>query len=175
MSADAERVIIFDTTLRDGEQSPGCSMTQPEKLRVARALAELGVDVIEAGFPASFLLPLIRCFESGTNYGYHWEGKFVDELIGISHPSLVYAIADYLGVPSETGSRFTGRGFAMEAKIDAITGLLIAQSLRQSRPMGKALSQWGDMSKKDIMRCSVRRWQGLRPPRGTENAYDPKL
>ena len=43
--------MIFDTTLRDGEQSPGCSMTQPEKLRVARALADLGVDVIEAGFP----------------------------------------------------------------------------------------------------------------------------
>src|SRR6202023_2884094 len=39
--------------LRDGEQSPGCSMTQPEKLRVARSLAELGVDVIEAGFPAA--------------------------------------------------------------------------------------------------------------------------
>ena len=50
---DADRVLIFDTTLRDGEQSPGCSMTQPEKLRVARALAELGVDVIEAGFPAA--------------------------------------------------------------------------------------------------------------------------
>jgi 2-isopropylmalate synthase len=45
--------MIFDTTLRDGEQSPGCSMTRPEKLRVARALAELGVDVIEAGFPAA--------------------------------------------------------------------------------------------------------------------------
>jgi 2-isopropylmalate synthase len=45
------RVLIFDTTLRDGEQSPGCSMTQPEKLRVAKALAELGVDIIEAGFP----------------------------------------------------------------------------------------------------------------------------
>jgi 2-isopropylmalate synthase len=49
----AQRVIIFDTTLRDGEQSPGCSMAQPEKLRVARALADLGVDVIEAGFPAA--------------------------------------------------------------------------------------------------------------------------
>ncbi len=48
-----DRVLIFDTTLRDGEQSPGCSMTQPEKLRVARALAELSVDVIEAGFPAA--------------------------------------------------------------------------------------------------------------------------
>src|SRR6201986_1297202 len=53
MISDPERVLIFDTTLRDGEQSPGCSMTQPEKLRVARALAELGVDVIEAGFPAA--------------------------------------------------------------------------------------------------------------------------
>jgi len=53
MISDPDRVLIFDTTLRDGEQSPGCSMTQPEKLRVARALAELGVDVIEAGFPAA--------------------------------------------------------------------------------------------------------------------------
>ncbi|NIQ97657.1 MAG: 2-isopropylmalate synthase, partial [Desulfuromonadales bacterium] len=44
---------IFDTTLRDGEQAPGCSMTLGEKLRVARALAELKVDVIEAGFPAA--------------------------------------------------------------------------------------------------------------------------
>ena len=48
---DPNRVLIFDTTLRDGEQSPGCSMTLPEKLQMARALAELGVDVIEAGFP----------------------------------------------------------------------------------------------------------------------------
>ena len=53
MVPNPDRVLIFDTTLRDGEQSPGCSMTQPEKLRVARALAELGVDVIEAGFPAA--------------------------------------------------------------------------------------------------------------------------
>jgi 2-isopropylmalate synthase len=53
MAANADRVLIFDTTLRDGEQAPGCSMTGPEKLRVARALAELGVDVIEAGFPAA--------------------------------------------------------------------------------------------------------------------------
>src|SRR5215470_7435226 len=53
MAPQSDRVLIFDTTLRDGEQAPGCSMTKPEKLRVARALAELGVDVIEAGFPAA--------------------------------------------------------------------------------------------------------------------------
>src|SRR5947199_3238056 len=50
-SDNADRVIIFDTTLRDGEQSPGASMTLAEKLEVAHALKELGVDVIEAGFP----------------------------------------------------------------------------------------------------------------------------
>ena len=47
----SDRVYIFDTTLRDGEQSPGCSMTVPEKLRMARKLVELGVDIVEAGFP----------------------------------------------------------------------------------------------------------------------------
>ena len=46
-----DRVIIFDTTLRDGEQSPGASMNLAEKLEMARALRDLGVDVIEAGFP----------------------------------------------------------------------------------------------------------------------------
>jgi 2-isopropylmalate synthase len=45
------RVWIFDTTLGDGEQSPGCSMTVPEKVRVAHKLVELGVDILEAGFP----------------------------------------------------------------------------------------------------------------------------
>lgn len=48
-----ERLIIFDTTMRDGEQSPGASMTREEKLRIARALERLRVDVIEAGFPAA--------------------------------------------------------------------------------------------------------------------------
>ena len=48
---DAIRVIIFDTTLRDGEQSPGASMNLDEKLRIALVLEEMGVDVIEAGFP----------------------------------------------------------------------------------------------------------------------------
>src|SRR5580765_8672686 len=46
-------VRIFDTTLRDGEQSPGFSMNTDEKIRMARQLAKLGVDIIEAGFPIS--------------------------------------------------------------------------------------------------------------------------
>ena len=49
----ADKLIIFDTTLRDGEQSPGASMTKDEKLRIARQLERLKVDVIEAGFAAS--------------------------------------------------------------------------------------------------------------------------
>ena len=51
ITTDPDRVIIFDTTLRDGEQSPGASMNLDEKLTMARALEHLGVDVIEAGFP----------------------------------------------------------------------------------------------------------------------------
>src|SRR5205814_229293 len=47
----SERIRIFDTTLRDGEQSPGCSMDLNEKVRLARKLQALGVDIIEAGFP----------------------------------------------------------------------------------------------------------------------------
>src|SRR6201746_2138709 len=50
MSSD-DRVLIFDTTLRDGEQSPGISLNKAEKLEIAHQLARLGVDIIEAGFP----------------------------------------------------------------------------------------------------------------------------
>src|SRR5947207_12896865 len=51
MTDQSARVIIFDTTLRDGEQAPGFSMDVPAKLTMARALDALGVDIIEAGFP----------------------------------------------------------------------------------------------------------------------------
>ena len=51
MSKDPGRILIFDTTLRDGEQSPGASLNLEEKLAIAHQLARLGVDVIEAGFP----------------------------------------------------------------------------------------------------------------------------
>src|SRR5437870_8470872 len=51
MSEATARIVIFDTTLRDGEQAPGFSMDVPSKLAMARALDALGVDIIEAGFP----------------------------------------------------------------------------------------------------------------------------
>ncbi|HIC66888.1 MAG TPA: 2-isopropylmalate synthase, partial [Paracoccus sp.] len=49
--SDENRVFIFDTTLRDGEQSPGATMSHAEKLEIAQMLDEMGVDIIEAGFP----------------------------------------------------------------------------------------------------------------------------
>ena len=48
--SDSARILFFDTTLRDGEQSPGCTMHADEKLRMAHQLAALGVDILEAGF-----------------------------------------------------------------------------------------------------------------------------
>ncbi len=53
MISKKDRVYIFDTTLRDGEQSPGASMNPAEKMRIARQLEKMGVDVIEAGFPVA--------------------------------------------------------------------------------------------------------------------------
>ena len=50
---NSNQLIIFDTTLRDGEQSPGAAMTKEEKVRIARQLEKLGVNVIEAGFAAA--------------------------------------------------------------------------------------------------------------------------
>src|SRR5215468_5820155 len=49
--SEQDRVVIFDTTLRDGEQCPGATMTHEEKLEVAELLDQMGVDIIEAGFP----------------------------------------------------------------------------------------------------------------------------
>ena len=53
MTKNSNHIKIFDTTLRDGEQSPGASMNIEEKLKIAEALEELRVDIIEAGFPAA--------------------------------------------------------------------------------------------------------------------------
>ena len=62
-----DRVYFFDTTLRDGEQSPGVSLQTPEKIEIAQNLVRLGIDVIEAGFPAAspgdffFLYAVLLC------------------------------------------------------------------------------------------------------------------
>ncbi len=72
----AERVTIFDTTLRDGEQSPGCSMDPRQKLKVAEALARLRVDVIEAGFP----IASPGDFESVRNIAQRIEGPVIAAL-----------------------------------------------------------------------------------------------
>ncbi|MBC7588138.1 MAG: 2-isopropylmalate synthase, partial [Chitinophagaceae bacterium] len=51
--SDCNKVHIFDTTLRDGEQVPGCKLNTKEKIELALALEDLGVDILEAGFPIS--------------------------------------------------------------------------------------------------------------------------
>lgn len=81
-------------------------------------------ELIDAGFPANFLLPLINAFQSGDGFQYYRDERPVSEMIGISHRALIYAIAEHLGVPLGTGSHFTGRGFAMRENIDAIRKIL---------------------------------------------------
>src|SRR5260221_11457371 len=68
-----EKLIIFDTTMRDGEQSPGAMMTLDEKLRIARQLERMRVDVIEAGFPASSNGDF-EAVEAGVRVGYDAQG-----------------------------------------------------------------------------------------------------
>jgi 2-isopropylmalate synthase len=84
----SDRVTIFDTTLRDGEQSCGCSMTVNEKLRMARTLVELGVDVLEAGFPAASEGDL----EAVDRIGREFEGASVAALARC-HPGDIEAAA----------------------------------------------------------------------------------
>ncbi len=81
-------VRIFDTTLRDGEQSPGATMTSAEKVEVARALARLGVDIIEAGFPAASpddFEAVRRIAEEVGNY--HEEGKAPPTICALARAS----------------------------------------------------------------------------------------
>jgi 2-isopropylmalate synthase len=77
-------VRIFDTTLRDGEQSPGATMTSAEKLEVARGLARLGVDVIEAGFPAASPDDLEAVRKIAVEVGNSAEGSPVPVICGLA-------------------------------------------------------------------------------------------
>jgi 2-isopropylmalate synthase len=77
-------VYIFDTTLRDGEQSPGATMTSAEKLELARGLARLGVDVIEAGFPAASPDDLEAVRKIATEVGNSPDGQRVPVICGLA-------------------------------------------------------------------------------------------
>ena len=77
-------VRIFDTTLRDGEQSPGATMTSAEKLEVARMLQRLGVDVIEAGFPAASPDDLAAVQQIAALVGNPTHGEAVPSICGLA-------------------------------------------------------------------------------------------
>src|SRR6184192_4746402 len=79
-----ERVFIFDTTLRDGEQSPGASLTPDQKVAIARQLARLGVDVIEAGFPLSSP----GDFEAVQQIARQVEGPMITALARAARPDI---------------------------------------------------------------------------------------
>ncbi|KAJ8435151.1 hypothetical protein Cgig2_018979 [Carnegiea gigantea] len=83
--ADPNYVRIFDTTLRDGEQSPGASMTPNQKLHIAKTLARLGVDVIEAGFPAASTADFdaVKAIAIEVGNAVDWEG-YVPVICGLS-------------------------------------------------------------------------------------------
>ena len=81
---DKNYVVIFDTTLRDGEQSPGATMTSAEKLEVARGLARLGVDVIEAGFPAASPDDLEAVRKISIEVGNSPDGRRVPVICGLA-------------------------------------------------------------------------------------------
>ncbi len=87
MSPTGNRVIFFDTTLRDGEQSPGATMTSAEKLEVARGLARMGVDVIEAGFPAASPDDLEAVRKIADEVGNSAEGNATPIICGLARCS----------------------------------------------------------------------------------------
>ena len=101
----ADQLLIFDTTLRDGEQSPGAAMTRDEKLRIARILERLRVDVIEAGFPASSN----GDFEAVSLVG-------TTELVPELHHSRQHGVRPCAG---ERERRAPGRGGAAAGPLDA--------------------------------------------------------
>ena len=79
-----DKVYIFDTTLRDGEQSPGCSMDGSEKMKVAQQLSRLGVDVIEAGFPISSQGDFQAVKRIAETVGCGKKGAHIPQICGLS-------------------------------------------------------------------------------------------
>ena len=124
-ASDKDRVLIFDTTLRDGEQCPGATMTLEEKLEVADLLDDMGVDIIEAGFP----IASNGDFEAVTEIAKQRRsrrpspaspapasadidraGEAVRHARAAPHPHLRLHLADPSGAPDAARSR--GRGAA---------------------------------------------------------------
>jgi len=100
------------------------------------------MDSEKPGFPAFFLRPLIDVFESSEGYKYFRDGKIVDEMIGINHLRLIYAIAEHVGVPPNTGRQFVGRGFAMEANIEAIRMVLEEHEKNKNSKVSEAAGKF---------------------------------
>lgn len=79
-----EKILIFDTTLRDGEQCPGASMTSTEKIEIARALARMHVDIIEAGFPIASPDDLAAVQQISKEVGISKNGSYVPVICGLA-------------------------------------------------------------------------------------------
>ena len=88
--AQGNTVLVFDTTLRDGEQSPGATLNEQEKLEIARQLARLGIDIMEAGFPAASLGDLGAVKRIAATVG---RSPRVDEEGNVSAPPIIAGLA----------------------------------------------------------------------------------
>ncbi len=142
-------VRIFDTTLRDGEQSPGASLTGPEKVVVAEQLARLGVDVIEGGFPAAspgdLAVALERLGVETTVRGSGDPGRLADELFAVERlVSQAPGLRDALGDPARSAEdkRLLLRDL-LGSRVLPVTALLLEQALSGThRTVGLALEDF---------------------------------
>ena len=110
----ADQLIIFDTTLRDGEQSPGASMTKDEKLRIARQLERLKVDVIEAGFAASSNGDFEAVKAIADHISVLWQGLVLEsvatlEITGLSETGHYSSARDMAVIAGKVFFRYAGR------------------------------------------------------------------
>jgi 2-isopropylmalate synthase len=101
----AEHIYIFDTTLRDGEQCPGASMTSTEKIEIARALARMRVDIIEAGFPIASPDDLAAVQQIAREVGISRNGSFAPVICGLARCAKKDIDAAWEGVKDADRSR----------------------------------------------------------------------
>ena len=108
----SEKIIIFDTTLRDGEQCPGASMTSEEKMEIAHALARLRVDVIEAGFPIASPDDLAAVRRIANEVGVSRNGSYAPAICGLARCARKDIDAAWETVRGRCGSGCTPAGVA---------------------------------------------------------------